>query len=389
MRDIRQYKVRNDKEVIFTGVYPGDIICDDDKDETWIVDIEKPYTMGDRALASLIKDAYVIPYTVGGGGSVAPHVYPFNIIVTTTDPAYAPFQVTGGLLTKKDLGTNRYEFTSDDPIDMVHFTDRGMSGSNTITEIEIVKYTTATSCKYMFRDLHTLHTLDLSGFETSNVTDMHEMFRECLNLPSVNAINFDTSKVTDMSGMFHLCGKLAVADVSSFDTSNVTTTHAMFYECRALVVVDVSNFDTSNITDMYAMFTNLFSVLILDVSKWDTSSVIKMDDLFNGCGLVASLDLSNFTTHNVTSMAGMFYELMAANNLDLTSFDMSKVTNVKNMFRSCVKLTCITNVNTSAVTDPAKTLDMFTNCPLLIAPNAAEQTTIEAGSNWVNPGSCP
>ena len=69
MRNIRQYKVKNDKEVVFTGIYPGDLIYDDDKEESWVVDLRKSYTMGDRALASLIKDGYVIPCSACGSGS--------------------------------------------------------------------------------------------------------------------------------------------------------------------------------------------------------------------------------------------------------------------------------------------------------------------------------
>jgi surface protein len=43
-----------------------------------------------------------------------------------------------------------------------------------------------------------LKTLDLSTWDTSNVTDMSFMFRDCYNLETVILSNFDTSEVKDM-----------------------------------------------------------------------------------------------------------------------------------------------------------------------------------------------
>ena len=38
-----------------------------------------------------------------------------------------------------------------------------------------------------------------------------------------------------------------ILDLSSWDTKNVTTMERMFQDCRTLKSVDVSNFDTSSI----------------------------------------------------------------------------------------------------------------------------------------------
>lgn len=87
------------------------------------------------------------------------------------------------------------------------------------------------------------------------------MFRGCSRLISVDLSGLDTSKVTEMgredtweSGMFSGCTRLAYLDVSSLDTSNVTSMGCMFEGCAALTSLDLSGFDTSNVTCMDGTF---------------------------------------------------------------------------------------------------------------------------------------
>ncbi|MBO5826522.1 MAG: BspA family leucine-rich repeat surface protein, partial [Treponema sp.] len=102
----------------------------------------------------------------------------------------------------------------------------------------------------MFYECYKLTFIDLSGFDTSNVTDMSYMFYDCEALTTLDLSGFDTSNVTDMSYMFYDCEALTTLDVSSFDTSNVTDMGYMFSLCSALTTLDLSGFDTSNVTDM-------------------------------------------------------------------------------------------------------------------------------------------
>ena len=57
-----------------------------------------------------------------------------------------------------------------------------------------------------------------------------------------------------MYSMFTNCSSLTSLDLSSFDTSNVTNIGMMFYNCLSLTSLDLSNFDTSNVTTMSSMF---------------------------------------------------------------------------------------------------------------------------------------
>ncbi|HDI3357395.1 TPA: BspA family leucine-rich repeat surface protein [Listeria monocytogenes] len=168
-------------------------------------------------------------------------------------------------------------------------------------------YPTAPSLRtteYMFGYTHKLTELDVSGLDTSAVTNMNCMFNYCSVLEELDVSNFDTSSVTTMRDMFGSSGKLEKLDVSNFDTSSVTTMQAMFENCTGLGELDVSNFDTSSVTTMAYMFDGCTSLEELDLSNFDTSSVTTMAYMFQNCTALKSLYLDNFTTPK--TMTGMF-----------------------------------------------------------------------------------
>jgi surface protein len=86
----------------------------------------------------------------------------------------------------------------------------------------------------MFCKCDQLTGLDLSGFDTSKVTDMSSMFTWCNNLTELDVSSFDTSKVTDMGSMFMSCSKLAELNVSNFNTENVVYMNGIFAQTTAL-----------------------------------------------------------------------------------------------------------------------------------------------------------
>ena len=105
----------------------------------------------------------------------------------------------------------------------------------------------------MFSNCYKFTTLDLSHFDTSNVTNMEFMFNNCFALSSLNISSFNTSNVTDMEGMFSNCYKFTTLDLSNFDTSNVTSMFNMFMDCK--VIQTQINIKNANMTN----YTNIFS----------------------------------------------------------------------------------------------------------------------------------
>ena len=60
---------------------------------------------------------------------------------------------------------------------------------------------------------------------------MGYMFYGCSSLKKLNISNFNTNNVTDMSGMFSGCSSLKELNLSNFNTNNVTYMRHMFSGC--------------------------------------------------------------------------------------------------------------------------------------------------------------
>ncbi|HAP5685653.1 TPA: BspA family leucine-rich repeat surface protein [Enterococcus faecalis] len=126
----------------------------------------------------------------------------------------------------------------------------------------------------------TIVSINLSGLDTSQVTDMTNMFSSCSKLTSLDLSSFNTSQVTSMEGMFSGCSGLTSLDVSKFDTSAVTSMEGMFSDCTGLKSLDLSSFNTGKVTKMTYMFAYCNSLTYLDLSNFDMSQVSQMDVMF-------------------------------------------------------------------------------------------------------------
>ena len=231
-----------------------------------------------------------------------------------------------------------------------------------------------TTMKMMFRDCDRVKTLDLSNFNTEKVLDMSLMFYNCDSLTSIvyDKSRFVTTAAKNTSSMFGWCKQLESIDVTGFNTSNVTDMHDMFTHCEALTSLDVSNFNTAKVTNMSAMFSSCKLLTAIDVSGFNTENVTNMAWMFSSSPNLTSLDLSGFNTSKVTTLREMFSSCTGLTTLDLSSFNTSLVTNMYGMFISNTHLTTIfvsNDWNTDAVTESNSSNYMFSNCTNLVGGN--------------------
>lgn len=142
-------------------------------------------------------------------------------------------------------------------------------------DIEKLNTSSVTNMSYMFYNCSSPSSLDLSGFDTRNVTNMSHMFDACYSFKSIKfGDNFDTSKVTNMYYMFNDCCSLEALDLTGFNTSNVTDMGGMFRLKRfeqALKHIYVSDkFTTDKVSSSSSMFDGC-----TDLRNFDASSIDK------------------------------------------------------------------------------------------------------------------
>lgn len=135
-------------------------------------------------------------------------------------------------------------------------------------------------CSYMFSNCHGLTALDMSSFDTSNVTDMSCMFDYCRSLNQLDLRGLDTSNVTDMNAMFNWCSNLTLLNLSNLNTENVTNMSWMFSGCSGLTTLKVSPaFVVSSNTGTGGMFNECNKNLtVIAPSGSDKNGFIEADE---------------------------------------------------------------------------------------------------------------
>jgi surface protein len=119
--------------------------------------------------------------------------------------------------------------------------------------------------------------------------------------------------------MFNKCSDLNNLDVSNFNTENVTAMCGMFNKCSNLTNIDVSKFDTENITDMSFMFNECYNLINLDISNFNTNKVENINGMFQNCSKLFNLNKNEIFKNN-----SIFYS-----NFDLLKFNITK--NIKDI----------------------------------------------------------
>ena len=265
---------------------------------------------------------------------------------TTPEPIYCTYdgEMTQGATYTK--GEYTYTYSSSNNGWRVTLTSMSSTGPITEAPCSYVNEVPITSTYQMFFGSH-VSSIDLTDFDTSNVTDMRGMFASTTATEIKGLENFDTSKVTMMDSMFGSSPATSL-NLSNFDTSNVTSMSYMLAGTEAREIIGLDKFDTSNVTNMEGMFEDS-KITTLDLSSFDTSKVTNMYVMFRNIAATEIKGLEKFNTSNVTIMNSMFFET-SLTTLDLSGFDTSNVTDMRKMFENSDKLKTI-YVSDKFVTD--------------------------------------
>ena len=150
-------------------------------------------------------------------------------------------------------------------------------------------------------------TLDISSFDTRNVTDMSYMFEQT-GIKNIDVDNLSTYSLTDTSCMFAECYYLQSLDLRKFKTATISDAHGMFTYCSSLTNIDFDTDVFENVTDMSYMFDNSKAITVLNLSGFNTAKVTDMSGMFNDCTALTKIIVSQrkFKLDSLTQSTDMF-----------------------------------------------------------------------------------
>jgi surface protein len=195
--------------------------------------------------------------------------------------------------------------------------------------------------------------LNISSWNTSNVTNMSEMFYGN-KLFNININSWDVSNVTNMSGMFRNADAFNQS-LNSWNVGNVTDMSQMFSE-NEIYNQSLSNWNVANVTNMSAMF-RLNTAFNQDINNWNVSKVTNISQMFSDTTVFNS-PLNNWNLSSVTVMNAIFLRTQAFNQ-PLSNWNVSKVTNMTSVFAEALVFN--QNINNWDVSNVTTMQSMFSN----------------------------
>jgi len=209
-----------------------------------------------------------------------------------------------------------------------------------------------------FAALTNLASVDLSGLDTSSVTDMGEMFSGCGKLTSLDVSGFQTDKVENFREMFADCKRLSALDVSGFNTASATDMGMMFYNVFRVKTLNVEGFDTSKVESFYGMFRNCYYLETVHVGGFNTENVRDFGSMFEGCAHLEDFAFSGFRTNSLENARRMFYGCRSVGDLDLSGFAIHGTDAYTEMLSGMARLSTITlgdeaDLSTAALATPS------------------------------------
>lgn len=218
------------------------------------------------------------------------------------------------------------------------------SGAASLTNaLALKKWDTSnvTDMGFMFSGASSLMFIDVSNWNTKEVTSMLAMFQVGDNYMGNGELveilglgNWDVSNVTDMTCMFYGAGKMTHYDIAGWNVSKVESMNHMFCDNFQLRSLDLSSWDVSSLKTVYCMFDDAKSLKTIgDVSHWNTVNLIDAGGWLNyATSFIGDnsgvLDLSGWNTSNLKTVGEMFLRTKIR-TIDLTGWTFDSIINTK------------------------------------------------------------
>ncbi len=244
----------------------------------------------------------------------------------------------GGLLTsfkeflanKKKLQTVRLDSLNSASLTEVN---NMFSGCNALTSVTFGDKFTCESVEnmsQMFLACSSLTTLDLSMINTSAASNMSGMFNGCTSLTGITfGDGFTCSAAKNMSQMFNNCSSLKKLDLSRFDSENVTNLSFLLNGCSSLTEVKFGkSFTCEAVTNMQSMFKSCSSLQSLDLYEFNPVSLQNTQEMFRDCSSLKEIIVMD---PDINGGRGFYKNT-------LSGYNRTNMNNSGNMFTGCTVL---------------------------------------------------
>ena len=141
----------------------------------------------------------------------------------------------------------------------------------------------------------------------------------------IDLTDIDISKLDNLSSIF--CGlKLEVVNISGWDTSNVTTMENMFCFCDKLKnIIGIENLDVLKLKRANFMFDSCENLVELDLTNWNPISLQRAWGMFDDClNLKIIKNIENWQFPNIKDVSYMFCDC-AKLDVDLSNWDLTNI----------------------------------------------------------------
>lgn len=177
-----------------------------------------------------------------------------------------------------------------------------------VTGFDVDKVANFTS---VFLDCQSVESLDVSDFVTSSGVYFTKMFDNCYTTAYIEGVeDFDLSNAVSLRLMFSECQEVTTLDLSTWETGNVTDFYGTFSGMQSLQFNStIGNLDVSAGKNLSGMFQYCYAFVDIAFGKgFDTSAAEDMSAMFHHCINMETLDLSYFNTRNVDNFVMYTHE---------------------------------------------------------------------------------
>ena len=151
---------------------------------------------------------------------------------------------------------------------------------------------------------------------------------------------YDSKNVTDMSYMLYQCGdstKATITNLKSLDFSSLKGAYSMFSYYAYSQPIDLSGKIFPVLTDGGYMFANIGYTDSIDLSNADFPSLKEAHYMFDFgySNKITTLNLTGINMPNLTRADSMFHYCSKITSLDVSGINFSKVGNPSSLFSEC------------------------------------------------------